>query len=62
MALTPLLMVGGTYLCFEGVEKIWERVSGHAEDEAAKAHDAGLVADEDTITSGAIRTDFILSA
>ncbi|KGN40857.1 DUF808 domain-containing protein [Knoellia aerolata] len=61
-ALTPLLMIGGTYLCFEGVEKIWERVSGHHEDAAAKAHEAGLVADEDTITSGAIRTDFILSA
>ncbi|WP_404384171.1 DUF808 domain-containing protein [Knoellia locipacati] len=61
-ALTPLLMVGGTYLCFEGVEKIWERVSGHSEDAADKAHEAGEVADEDTITSGAIRTDFILSA
>ncbi|KGN32363.1 ABC transporter [Knoellia sinensis KCTC 19936] len=61
-ALTPLLMIGGTYLCFEGVEKIWEKLSGHAEDAADKAHDAGLVADEDTITSGAIRTDFILSA
>ncbi|MFW5470895.1 DUF808 domain-containing protein [Knoellia sp. CPCC 206435] len=61
-ALTPLLMIGGTYLCFEGVEKIWERVSGHTEDAADKAHEAGLVADEDTITSGAIRTDFILSA
>jgi len=28
-ALTPLLMLGGTYLCFEGAEKIWEKVSGH---------------------------------
>jgi predicted DNA repair protein MutK len=27
--LTPLLMLGGTYLCYEGVEKIWEKVSGH---------------------------------
>lgn len=61
-ALTPLLMIGGTYLCFEGVEKIWERISGHSEDEADQAHDAGLIADEDEITSGAIRTDFILSA
>ncbi len=26
--LTPLLMVGGTYLCYEGAEKVWERVSG----------------------------------
>jgi len=62
VALTPLLMVGGTYLCFEGVEKIWERVSGHSEDAADQAHDEGKVADEATITSGAIRTDFILSA
>jgi predicted DNA repair protein MutK len=60
-ALTPLLMVGGTYLCFEGVEKIWERL-GHHEDPASQAHEAGEVADEKTITSGAIRTDFILSA
>ena len=29
-ALTPLLMVGGTYLCFEGAEKIWERLSHHS--------------------------------
>ena len=61
-ALTPLLMVGGAYLCFEGAEKVWEAVSGH--DHAA--------ADESTATtpeeierekvSGAVRTDFILSA
>ena len=34
VALTPLLMIGGAYLCYEGVEKIWERVSGHAETDA----------------------------
>ncbi|HQH08081.1 MAG TPA: DUF808 domain-containing protein [Phycicoccus sp.] len=62
VALTPLLMLGGTYLCFEGVEKIWEKVSGHAEHEAAAAHAEGEVADEKAITSAAIRTDFILSA
>src|SRR5512134_1248891 len=27
--LTPILMLGGTYLCFEGAEKIWELLSGH---------------------------------
>src|SRR5512134_1718384 len=32
--LTPILMVGGTYLCYEGAEKIWEKVSGHHEDES----------------------------
>lgn len=61
-ALTPLLMIGGTYLCFEGVEKIWEKVSGHAQDETSAAHKEGELADESAITSGAIRTDFILSA
>ncbi|SDP27014.1 hypothetical protein SAMN04489867_1911 [Pedococcus dokdonensis] len=62
VALTPLLMLGGTYLCFEGVEKIWERLAGHGETDADAAHERGEVADEDSITSGAIRTDFILSA
>ena len=62
VALTPLLMIGGTYLCFEGVEKIWEKVSGHAESDAEAAHQQGQVANEDEITGSAIRTDFILSA
>ncbi len=61
--LTPLLMIGGTYLCYEGAEKIWERISGHhasvAEDVAQVG--AGKDAEEKTIAS-AIRTDFILSA
>ncbi|KRE43690.1 DUF808 domain-containing protein [Knoellia sp. Soil729] len=61
-ALTPLLMLGGTYLAFEGAEKVWEKLSGHSEHEADQAHEEGKVADEDAITSGAIRTDFILSA
>ncbi len=61
--LSPLLMVGGTYLCFEGVEKIWEKVSGHGEEQEAAA-DAGekSEADEDQMVSSAVRTDFILSA
>jgi predicted DNA repair protein MutK len=62
VALTPLLMIGGAYLCYEGVEKIWERISGHAESDADAAHQQGQVADEGEITSSAIRTDFILSA
>ncbi|MDU0312673.1 DUF808 domain-containing protein [Phycicoccus sp. M110.8] len=60
VALTPLLMLGGTYLCFEGAEKIWERVSGHGGEEASG--DEGTKPDEDEITRSAIRTDFILSA
>jgi predicted DNA repair protein MutK len=57
--LTPVLMVGGAYLCYEGAEKIWHRISGHAEEHAA-VQDA--LPDEKTIVSGAVRTDFILSA
>jgi uncharacterized protein len=57
--LTPLLMLGGAYLCYEGAEKLWEKVSGHDKhDGAAKPE----FIDEDTVVSGAVRTDFILSA
>ena len=59
-ALTPLLMIGGTYLCFEGAEKIWEKVTGH-EPEAAPAIERGPD-QEKKIIGGAVRTDFILSA
>ena len=57
--LTPILMLGGAYLCYEGAEKVWHKLSGHSDD-----HAAGEAAppDEDTIVSGAVRTDFILSA
>ncbi|EWT00842.1 ABC transporter [Intrasporangium oryzae NRRL B-24470] len=57
--LTPILMVGGAYLCYEGAEKIWEAVSGHGADEEPAAVDGSQ---EDAVVSGAIRTDFILSA
>ncbi|WP_116452546.1 DUF808 domain-containing protein [Blastococcus litoris] len=57
--LTPILMVGGAYLCYEGAEKIWHRLSGHAE---AHASVEDALPDEKTIVSGAVRTDFILSA
>ncbi|MRJ77617.1 DUF808 family protein [Aeromicrobium sp. SMF47] len=59
--LTPLLMVGGTYLCFEGAEKIWERISGHHEAEVKEASTELDPEHEATMVSGAIRTDFILS-
>ncbi len=61
-ALTPLLMIGGAYLCYEGVEKIWEGIVGHGETEADAAHERGEVADEQQIVASAVRTDFILSA
>jgi hypothetical protein len=58
--LTPILMLGGTYLCYEGAHKVYEKLSGghgaHAEGETQ-----GLI-DEDVVVSGAVRTDFILSA
>ena len=60
--LTPILMIGATYLCFEGAEKLWEAIGGghgHGED----AH--GVAAEpesEEELVKGAIRTDFILSA
>ena len=57
--LTPILMIGGAYLCYEGAEKIWHRVSGH---DAPHAEDALAPPDEKTIVAGAVRTDFILSA
>ncbi len=55
--LTPLLMVGGAYLCFEGAEKVWARLQGHEEHHGEKEEQP----DEETIVSGAVRTDFILS-
>ena len=53
--LTPILMLGGAYLCYEGAEKVWARIAHHdAHEEQAK--------DEKTLISGAVRTDLILSA
>ena len=58
--LTPILMLGGTYLCYEGAEKVWEKLAGHEDHETP----AAAVDDdhEKTMVSSAIRTDFILSA
>ncbi len=59
-ALPYLLMAGATFLCFEGAEKVWGWITGedaHAAPVAVAGEDA-----EKTLTSGAIRTDFILSA
>ena len=60
-ALTPLLMMGGTYLCYEGAEKIWEKVSGHGSGHETPAGIQGSPQEEEMV-KGAIRTDFILSA
>ena len=70
-AITPLLMLGGAYLCFEGFEKLAHKfLHGSAEDEAHHAELSAALADPhiDLVTleqdkiKGAIRTDFILSA
>lgn len=61
-ALTPLLMIGASYLCFEGAEKVLEWFGHH--DTGGEAEDAGKDAAtiENEKVKGAIRTDFILSA
>jgi uncharacterized protein len=68
---TPLLMIGGAYLCFEGAEKLAHRFLHSAdEDKAHKAElvqalanpQVDLVAFEKDKIKGAVRTDFILSA
>lgn len=58
--LTPILMLGATYLCFEGAEKVWGRIRGH-DAHAAPVAEQGEDAEKYMVT-GAIRTDFILSA
>ncbi len=58
-AITPLLMAGGAYLCFEAAEKLWELVSPHAE--AVEAVGGTPAEIENAMVSGAIRTDLILS-
>ena len=60
--LTPILMVGGTYLCFEGAEKIYEKVSGHHAEHAEQPAAVQGADQEKVMVRGAIRTDFILSA
>lgn len=70
-AVTPLLMVGGAYLCFEGFEKLAHKFL-HSKAEDAAHHDElvsaladsgkDMVAMEKEKIKGAIRTDFILSA
>ena len=68
-AVLPLLMVGGAYLCFEGVEKLAHKVlhgddAAHAAELARALVDpaADLLAIERDKVKGAIRTDFVLSA
>src|SRR5690606_9538823 len=70
-AVTPLLMLGGAFLCFEGFEKVAHKLL-HSEHEDAAEHEShakananpavDLVAFEKDKIKGAVRTDFILPA
>ena len=63
--ITPLLMLGGAYLCFEGAEKLVHKFLPHGAEEEQGQVDAipdDLMAFERQKVRGAIRTDFILSA
>lgn len=70
-AITPLMMIGGAFLCFEGVEKLAHRfLHSQEEDAQRRAQQVQALADQqmDVVAlekdkvKGAIRTDFILSA
>jgi predicted DNA repair protein MutK len=62
-AITPLLMLGGAYLCFEGAEKVVHAFAPHADAAVAEDFDTADPAHlEEEKVAGAIKTDFILSA
>ena len=62
-ALTPSLMCGGTYLCFEGAEKIFHYFAAHgAEEEKEEQADTKDPDAEDKLVKSAVTTDLILSA
>ncbi|MEM8630170.1 MAG: DUF808 domain-containing protein [Pseudomonadota bacterium] len=60
--LTPLLMLGGCYLCFEGAEKILHWLRPHPETHAEETPGLDAARLEESRVKGAIKTDFILSA
>ena len=61
-----ILMIGGAYLCYEGAEKIWEKLGGGHHGHDGHEHETLASGDpvetERSLISGAIRTDLILSA
>ena len=59
-ALTPILMLGGAYLVFEGAEKIVNKLSSDSDEQAEQAASKSEQ-DEDNLVNSAIRTDLILS-
>ncbi|MFB9150378.1 DUF808 domain-containing protein [Roseovarius ramblicola] len=60
--LTPLLMIGGAYLCFEGAEKVWHLIVPHKDHGPQQAQTLDAAHIEQKRVKGAIKTDFILSA
>jgi predicted DNA repair protein MutK len=61
-AITPLLMLGGAYLSYEGAEKIIEKLGGAKHGDTLDEDVSDPVAFEQARVSGAVRTDLILSA
>jgi predicted DNA repair protein MutK len=62
-AITPLLMLGGAYLCFEGAEKVFHALFPHGDEAVEEDFDTRDPAHlEEEKVAGAIKTDFILSA
>ena len=56
-------MLGGAYLCFEGAEKVWEKIVPHeVENLAEELAELTSSEHEQNMVKGAVRTDFILSA
>ena len=66
--ITPLLIIGGLFLCYEGAEKVWHKLfhpksKNHSQAKALiENNNADLKALEKDKIKGAIRTDFILRA
>lgn len=65
-AITPLLMLGGAYLCYEGAEKVVEALWPHGAHHGPRGNAPEIVSDpkslEDEKVRGAVKTDLILSA
>jgi uncharacterized protein len=60
--ITPLLMIGGAFLCYEGAEKVLHALQPHDETLEEEVKELTSAEHEEEMASGAIRTDFILSA
>ena len=61
-AITPLLMLGGLFLCYEGAEKVIEKLGGEHHGETLADPISDMAEFEKERITGAVRTDFILSA